>query len=76
MKVPMTETPLLPVFQTGPTRPGVCIPWEEKLAELPEITGDAELFRRVWEDVDGLAYLYVWHCLVSHPALQQMATKW
>jgi len=20
---------------------------------------------QVWEEVDGLAYLYVWHCLVS-----------
>jgi hypothetical protein len=46
-------------------RPGVCIPWEEKLAELPPITGDARLVRRVWEDVDGLAYVYIWHCLVS-----------
>ncbi len=53
------------VYQQGPRRPGVCIPWEEKLAELPQITGDAELCRRVWEDVDGLAYTYIWHCLVS-----------
>jgi hypothetical protein len=46
-------------------KPGVCIPWEEKLKELPEITGDKELVKRVWEDVDSLAYTYVWHCLVS-----------
>ncbi len=46
-------------------RPGVCIPWAEKLAELPEITGDADLVRRVWEDIDSLAYVYIWHCLVS-----------
>jgi len=46
-------------------KPGVCIPWEEKAKELPEITGDAELVRRVWEEVDALAYTYVWHCLVS-----------
>ncbi len=46
-------------------RPGVCIPWEEKRKELPEITGDAELVQRVWEETDALAYTYVWHCLVS-----------
>jgi len=46
-------------------RPGVCIPWEEKEKELPPISGDAALVRQVWEEVDGLAYLYVWHCLVS-----------
>lgn len=46
-------------------RPGVCIPWEEKLRELPEINGNPELVQRVWEDVDALAYTYIWHCLLS-----------
>jgi len=46
-------------------KPGVCIPWEEKLRELPQICGDEQLMRQVWEDVDSLAYLYIWHCLVS-----------
>lgn len=46
-------------------KPGVCIPWDEKRKELPEITGDEALVRRVWEDIDALAYTYVWHCLVS-----------
>lgn len=45
--------------------PGVCIPWAEKLAELPPITGDADLCRQVWENVDALGYLYIWHCLLS-----------
>lgn len=45
--------------------PGVCIPWEEKLKELPPITGDAKLVEKVWQDVDGLAYTYIWHCLLS-----------
>ncbi|MBE7560078.1 hypothetical protein HS125_14525 [bacterium] len=56
---------LLSVYQEGPRRPGVCRPWEEKAAELPGITGDAELVRRIWEEVDSLPYLYAWHCLVS-----------
>jgi len=45
--------------------PGVCIPWEEKRKELPEIKGDQELVKRVWEDTDALAYTYIWHCLLS-----------
>jgi hypothetical protein len=49
-----------------PSRPpGVCIPWEEKRPEAPKITGDEALLRRVWEDIDALAYMYIWHCLVS-----------
>jgi len=45
--------------------PGVCIPWQQKLAELPPIGGDAELVRKVWEDTDALAYTYIWQCLLS-----------
>ncbi len=47
------------------TPPGVCIPWEEKRKELPEITGDADLVKRVWEDIDALGYVYIWQCLLS-----------
>jgi len=46
-------------------RPGVCIPWEEKQKELPEIVGDPQIVRQIWEEIDSLAYLYIWHCLVS-----------
>lgn len=45
--------------------PGVCIPWEEKAAELPAIQGDAGLVRRVWEEVDALGFTFIMHCLVS-----------
>ena len=45
--------------------PGVCIPWEEKLGELPKLQGDEQLVQRVWEDVDSLAYTYIWQCLLS-----------
>jgi hypothetical protein len=45
--------------------PGVCIPWQEKMKDLPEIKGDPEIVKRVWEDVDSLAYIYIWHCLES-----------
>jgi len=45
--------------------PGVCIPWEEKLKELPPIQGDAELARKVWQDVDALGYVFIWQCMLS-----------
>lgn len=47
------------------TKPGVCISWEEKLKELSKITGDEQLIQRVWEDIDALGYIYIWHCLLS-----------
>jgi hypothetical protein len=46
-------------------KPGVCLPWEEKLKELPEIKGDKELVKRIWESIDALGYTYIWHCLLS-----------
>ncbi len=46
-------------------RPGVCFPWEEKLRDLNEIKGDKEILQKVWEDVDTLGYIYIWHCLLS-----------
>lgn len=46
-------------------KPGVCIPWEQKIKELPPISGDAQLIRKVWEDIDGLAYMYIWQCVLS-----------
>jgi hypothetical protein len=45
--------------------PGTCFPWEKKAQELPPIQGDAELVRRIWEETDALAYLYIWQCLLS-----------
>ena len=46
-------------------KPGACIPWEEKVKELPEITGDKELVQKIWEDIDALGYMYIWQCLLS-----------
>lgn len=46
-------------------KPGVCIPWEEKRQELAEIVGDEELVQKIWEDIDGLGYVYIWQCLLS-----------
>jgi uroporphyrinogen-III decarboxylase len=46
-------------------KPGVCFPWEEKAKELPEITGDKDLVRRIWENCDALGNTYIWQCLLS-----------
>jgi hypothetical protein len=46
-------------------RPGVCLPWEVKAAELPEITGDPELVRRIWEQTDALGNVFIWQVLLS-----------
>ena len=52
--------------QSKPNRkPGVCIPWEEKLKELPQISGDKQLIRQTWEDADALGYIYIWYCLLA-----------
>lgn len=45
--------------------PGVCLPWEEKAKELPEVTGDTAMVRRIWEEVDGLGNMFVWQLLLS-----------
>ena len=44
---------------------GVCYPWEEKVKMLPPVIGDKEIPRRIWEENEGLAYLYIWHVLLS-----------
>jgi len=46
-------------------RPGVCFPWEEKAKQLPAMTGDPAMVRRVWEDIDGLGNMFIWQCLLS-----------
>ena len=45
--------------------PGVCLPWEEKAKELPEISGDQDLIRKVWNDIEALANTYIWQVLLS-----------
>jgi hypothetical protein len=63
---PRDAAPGLPAWIAAEkTHPGVCFPFEQKLEELPPIRGDAALFRRVWNDIEGMAYLYIWHVLLS-----------
>jgi hypothetical protein len=60
------RTPGLPAWVTAPKhQPGVCFPFEEKLKELPPIIGDAALVRRIWNANEILAYIYIWHLVLS-----------
>jgi len=46
-------------------KPGICIPWEEKFKELPEISGDKKLVQHVWEEIEALGNMFIWQCLLS-----------
>jgi hypothetical protein len=48
-----------------PIPPGICFPWEEKALQLPEIVGDKQLVKQIWEENESLAYMYIWQCLLS-----------
>jgi methoxylated aromatic compound---corrinoid protein Co-methyltransferase len=55
----------MPRKQKPKRPPFVCIPWEEKRKELAAIRSNEELVKKVWEDTDALAYVYIWQCLLS-----------
>lgn len=59
----MSETDM--TSQQSKIKPGVCFPWEQRRKDLPQIQGNEELLRKVWEDTDNLGYIYIWHCLLS-----------
>ena len=46
-------------------KPGVCFPWEQRVKDLPEITGDPAMVQRIWEDIDALGNTYIWQLLLS-----------
>lgn len=51
--------------KTSKRPPGTCVPWEEKQQELPELSGDKELVKRVWQEIDAFGYTYIWQILLS-----------
>lgn len=51
--------------EKGPRKPGVCFPWEEKQKEFSPLSGNQELVKQIWEEIDLLGYIFIWHCLVS-----------
>ncbi len=63
---PANPVPGVPSWVGAPkVRPGLCRPFEEKLRELPPLAGNPEIVRSVWEDLEGFAYLYIWHLVLS-----------
>ena len=41
------------------------MPWTQKAQELPEIMGDRQLVRRIWDEIEGLASTYIWQLLLA-----------
>ncbi len=52
-------------FVDAKPAPGICVPWNVKRKELDKLLGDEGLVKQVWENIEGFAYTYIWHCLVS-----------
>jgi hypothetical protein len=46
-------------------KPGACFPWEQRVKDLPEITGDPAMVQKIWEDIDALGNMYIWQMLLS-----------
>ncbi|MCB9218287.1 MAG: hypothetical protein H6610_02360 [Ignavibacteriales bacterium] len=44
---------------------GICIQWEDKHEEIPNISGDRELVKKIWEDIDSLGHMFIWQMLLS-----------
>jgi hypothetical protein len=59
-RLPRTAPTSILHYREQLRRPGVCIPWEEKREELPEIVEREELTQKVWEEVDSLGYGFCW----------------
>jgi uroporphyrinogen-III decarboxylase len=61
--------PILPpgsfMAARGQSSVGTCTAWDTKRAELPRMSGDEDLVRRIWTDIDGLANMYIWQLLLS-----------
>jgi hypothetical protein len=53
---PIRMTPGIPKW----AQKGICASWENR-----SIPGDMELVQRIWDENEGLAYLFIWHILLS-----------
>jgi hypothetical protein len=58
------EAPPIPDWQTKRV-PGACIPWVEKIAEIPRIQRHEDMVERVWKNVDALGNMFIWQVLLS-----------
>jgi len=46
-------------------RSGVLIPFEEKLKEYEKLTGDQDVIRKAWENIEVYANRFVWMVLTD-----------
>lgn len=44
---------------------GACLPWQAVRNDLAPVQGDERIVERIWDNVDALANMYVWQCLLS-----------
>jgi hypothetical protein len=51
--------------KTPKVKPGVCFPWEQRVKDLPKITGDPAMIQKIWQDIDALGNMYIWQMLLS-----------
>ncbi len=58
------RAPPMPDWQTK-RPPGACIPWIEKLTEIPRIQRHPEMVERIWNNVDALGNVFIWQVLLS-----------
>ncbi len=42
-----------------------CRSWAQHLPELPPVSGDLKLLESTWQNLDALAYFYIWHLVLS-----------
>ncbi|MFW5980633.1 MAG: uroporphyrinogen decarboxylase family protein [Halanaerobiaceae bacterium] len=49
----------------GEPVPGVCRSWKSKARDYSEIKGNEQLVKQTWDELEGLAHMFIWHCLVS-----------
>jgi hypothetical protein len=66
-KSPYIQTRVSGIPNPGPHArpPGSVVPWEQKRAELGELSGSVELLQNIWTNVDSLANTYIWQLLLS-----------
>jgi len=46
-------------------QPGECVSWSKYRQELDDVPGDEALCKNIWQNVDGLANMYIWQMLLS-----------
>jgi hypothetical protein len=46
-------------------KPMTCMDWEAKRAEIENAIENEELTKKIWDDCESMAYIYIYHVLLS-----------